>query len=482
MTSLRPLLRRHRSHEFSHAGLLRTSQPPRLRPSPRLLVSNTTTNVNNDSRQEFSLTDAMKSPKLVSSPMTSPSPHPKHLSLTRFPSTWIPLSSTHPLGSSVLRNHLEPTQRVFLDPQKGVKYLWKSRGHRKGCVVEVQEDRETNDGEVEKGIVCKPEKVAQTRWWGCDYWDISWWVAADQNPFLGTLGSIWWCLNGVLFFCYFSRTSPSYTNTEAATAFLGGSTFLVGSYLGWVESLNPARDADFGFEVDELRGMLREPPTNSHHSLGRKRHHFGRHLLHHQREHQPPQLRHRLANPHSPSPSPSQSLSRTSTLISSPASTTSPPSPSDSSPPWRWYGTTPTLAYIANSVQLFGSITFFLSVLCGLPGILPLSGQTGGPDQSSKSEGLWIGLYWGMQILGAPCFMFAGMVFALETQDKWWKLKVGDVGWQVGFWNFWGGAGFFLSPIFGIYRQTSISDPSKFQYWGTAFSTFLGSWFFLIGS
>lgn len=30
--------------------------------------------------------------------------------------------------------------------------------------------------------------------------------------------------------------------------------------------------------------------------------------------------------------------------------------------------------------------------------------------------------------------------------------------------------------------QTDLHDPEKFQYWGTAFSTFWGSWAFLIGS
>ncbi|KDE03085.1 hypothetical protein MVLG_06408 [Microbotryum lychnidis-dioicae p1A1 Lamole] len=414
---------------------------------------------------------------------SAPKPRP---SLTRFPSSWIPLSSSHPLGSSTLSDHLEPNQRVFLDPQKNVKYLWKSRGHRKGCAVEIQSDDahgKEEAAEPEKERAWKEDSVNDLRWWGWDYWDISWWVAGElyisldfrykwrwkadltfvysgngrsnlcksgsdldmrirtkkrltqRLPPHQTLGSIWWCINALFFFCYFSRTTPSYTNTEAATAFLGGSTFLVGSYLGWIESLNPARDAEFGWEVDELRRTLREPAQNSHQSLGRKRHHFGRHLPHPRHHHhhhsvnsdQSAHLRHRLANPHSPSP-PSRSPSRSSTLVPSPAS--SPASP-DPPLPWRWYGTTPTLAYIANTVQLFGSVTFFISVLCGLPGILPVSGQTGGPEQSRTSEGLWIAIYWGMQIVGAPCFMFAGMVFALETQEKWWMPKIRDVGWQM---------------------------------------------------
>lgn len=73
-----------------------------------------------------------------------------------------------------------------------------------------------------------------------------------------------------------------------------------------------------------------------------------------------------------------------------------------------------------------------------------------------------------------------------------------------------GGFGFWFSGIFGIWRQTSIADPGLYQVssaifsasapsthaadllvafssrspqkWGTAFSTFWGSWAFLIGS
>lgn len=37
-----------------------------------------------------------------------------------------------------------------------------------------------------------------------------------------------------------SNTSSAFTNTESAMAFLGGTTFLFGSYFGWVESFNPA--------------------------------------------------------------------------------------------------------------------------------------------------------------------------------------------------------------------------------------------------
>lgn len=142
--------------------------------------------------------------------------------------------------------------------------------------------------------------------------------------------------------------------------------------------------------------------------------------------------------------------------------------------PWKWWGTYKSVAYIANAIQLFGASIFFVSVLCGLPGVLPLSGSAGGPEQSAASEGLWLGLYWGTQVIGAPCFVIAGIMFCLEVQQKWYKPNIFNIGWQIGFWNAVGGAGFFFCGLFGIWRQTSIGDPSYLQKWGSAFSTFWG--------
>lgn len=45
-----------------------------------------------------------------------------------------------------------------------------------------------------------------------------------------------------------------------------------------------------------------------------------------------------------------------------------------------------------------------------------------------------------------------------------------------GFWNIIGGFGFLFCGIFGIWRQTAIGDPDIYQRWGTAFSTFWGSY------
>lgn len=36
-----------------------------------------------------------------------------------------------------------------------------------------------------------------------------------------------------------------------------------------------------------------------------------------------------------------------------------------------------------------------------------------------------------VQILGSPCFTFAGLVFALETQTRWYKPNLVSIGWWM---------------------------------------------------
>lgn len=168
---------------------------------------------------------------------TTPRPH--------IPSHWTRLSSHNFFPSSW---HWEPLRESYSDSSKGIRWNWNSRAGRKGIPPL---PASTHSLEEEKAAGDRPEswtiKRQRIRWIGFDYFDISWWVAI-----IFTVGSIFWCVNAILFFCYFTNVSPAFTNTESATAFLGGLTFLVGGYLGWVESLNPTREVEFGWEIDEL--------------------------------------------------------------------------------------------------------------------------------------------------------------------------------------------------------------------------------------
>ncbi|GAA5940737.1 hypothetical protein JCM1841_000344 [Sporobolomyces salmonicolor] len=368
-------------------------------------------------------------------------PHHRHLVPLRWDHVFSSSPFTNPTSGSASPKPtsspfiLDPTHAQYDDPMHGIRWKWNARAHRKGVPP-----RPVLEGDAEKGAAKeggeKEWKVQRrrkewglmelwgVRWWGWDWGDISWWVA-----FLFTVGSVWWCINGILFFCYFTNTSATFTNTEAAFAFLGGTTFVAGSYLGYVESLNPAVDAgEFAWIVDEEARALLEPSDANTSSLGRRRHHFGTH-------------RHPHSSPSSPF-LPSKSTDR-SNFNSSPTSSFPIRSPAEP-PHWRWFGFSPNLGCIANTIQLIGAVAF--------------------------------------EVIGSPCFVLAGLVFCLETQHKWWKPNLTSLGWQIGFWNVVGGFGFWFCGIFGIWRQTDIHDPNHFQRYGTGLSTFWGSWAFLLGS
>uniref|UniRef100_A0A0K3CL33 endo-polygalacturonase n=1 Tax=Rhodotorula toruloides TaxID=5286 RepID=A0A0K3CL33_RHOTO len=408
------------------------------------------------------------------------SPPPASAEPPLVPSHWRHLASSSPLSRRTSYTAPAANFRTYHDPRHpGIVWEWSTRGHRKGIPPRPLRVREQQDRDEEKyaGLAGEPEKewkieerkaknlwafVRRTRWWGWDVHDISWWVA-----FLFTLGSVWWCIQGIMVFCYSSNTSTAFTDTESAMAFLGGTTFLFGSYLGWVESFNPACSGS----EDDNSGLTDDGAKQAASGSDGKGE--------------------RNVEKGASDAAPASRRKSWSTMgweakedlqyVGPPTSDTTfaPSSPSSTSkrPPWRWFLFTPPpasspifLGYIANTVQLFGAIAFEVSVICGLPGVLPASGAEGGPDQQGAPERDWVAAYW------------ASLVFALETQKRWWKIRPLNIGWNVGFWNVVGGFGFWFSGIFGIWRQTDISDPEHYQYWGTAFSTFWGSWAFLLGS
>lgn len=154
--------------------------------------------------------------------------------------------------------------------------------------------------------------------------------------------------NGVMDWDYFTDSSLHIGLCEAATAFVGGtyvrcpscpylgplplppsiSLFLFGGYLSYVESLNPTRDTDFGWELDEEAHRLFQH-TEPQGPLGRRRKHFGKHVVPRQN------------GGHEKVPSGTSNSSEQS---------------SPSNPPWRWCGTDwKSLGFTANFIQLCGA-------------------------------------------------------------------------------------------------------------------------------
>jgi hypothetical protein len=139
---------------------------------------------------------------------------------------------------------------------------------------------------------------------------------------------------------------------------------------------------------------------------------------------------------------------------------------------WRWFPTLidlrthyiHELGFLACTAQLFGASIFWISGLTALPGIF-----------NHLSPGLEIGIYWTPQVIGGSGFIISGILFMLETQEKWWKPAWSTLGWHIGFWNTIGGLGFTLCPAFGY-------DTADWAQYQASLSTFWASWAFLIGS
>lgn len=106
---------------------------------------------------------------------------------------------------------------------------------------------------------------------------------------------------------------------------------------------------------------------------------------------------------------------------------------------WRWWPTWHRLrthhiyeiGYLACTIQLFGATLFGIAGIVLLPGIL-----------TNLSQWQQNAAYWIPQIVASVCFLSAGLLFTVETQEKWWKPKYRDLGWWIGFWAILGSVGF----------------------------------------
>ncbi|RDW91343.1 hypothetical protein BP5796_02508 [Coleophoma crateriformis] len=87
------------------------------------------------------------------------------------------------------------------------------------------------------------------------------------------------------------------------------------------------------------------------------------------------------------------------------------------------------------------------------------------------------GAYWAPQVVGGSGFIISGVLFMLETQQKWYLPAYTVLGWHIGAWNLIGGIGFTLCGALGF--AASSNTGVAYQ---SSLATFWGSWAFLIGS
>ena len=106
---------------------------------------------------------------------------------------------------------------------------------------------------------------------------------------------------------------------------------------------------------------------------------------------------------------------------------------------WRWWPTWYALktyhikepGYIACTVQLFGATLYGICGVIALPGIL-----------SNLQPWQELGGYWIPETVASVCFLIAGIMFTLITQDKWYRPLPGRIAWWIGVWASIGSVGF----------------------------------------
>lgn len=144
---------------------------------------------------------------------------------------------------------------------------------------------------------------------------------------------------------------------------------------------------------------------------------------------------------------------------------------------WKWLGlkSWKSISFVANFTQFLGTSVFWISTIATAPGVVTANDNI----PADKLNAIYAGVVWTPQVIGASLLLFSSCLITLETQTHWYAINILDLGWHVGFWNVLGSAGFLVSACFGY--SNAPSDTAYF-HWGVAFSTYLGSWTFLLGS
>ncbi|PSR89051.1 hypothetical protein BD289DRAFT_366452 [Coniella lustricola] len=262
-------------------------------------------------------------------------------------------------------------------------------------------------------------------------WDVSYDVAV-----VFTLGSIVWVING--FFVLVPAVDPAASFSGESTwgggvsAVVGATIFEVGSVLLMLEAVNENRSECFGWAVersaDDLLTLTQDKSRCRHHHVEKS--HDG-------------------------------DVGAKTTKDGKGSRT------------WTWCPSWYELkthyfrdiGFLACFFQMLGATVFWISGFTGLPQIL-----------SVLSVPATDGIYWLPQVIGGSGFIISSWLFMLETQKKWYLPAPTVLGWHMGFWNLVGALGFTFCGAFGFASSNDVYDMAAI------WSTFIGSWAFLIGS
>ncbi|KAL1877904.1 hypothetical protein Daus18300_002257 [Diaporthe australafricana] len=347
----------------------------------------------------------------------------------------------------------------------GIYHIWHSRDNRKGrhalalTTSAAASAASTATTAVSGHHQPRPTTTARATLQGIarmllryPVWDVSYDVAA-----VFTLGSVVWVLNG--FFVLLPTTDPAATAWwpgESAwgggvSAAVGASIFEFGSVLLMLEAVNENRADCFGWALEEALGDHGGGGGGVGGLVLRREKGWCRH--HHRRKEA--FLTGKGAGVGDGKDEVDNKTSATGRR-------------------WTWWPSWYELrthyfrdiGFLACLSQMIGATVFWISGFTGLPQVL---GTLTVPAEN--------GIFWLPQVVGGTGFIISSWLFMLETQPNWHTPAPRTLGWHIGFWNLIGAIGFTLCGALGF-----ASGSSEACETASLWSTFIGSWAFLVGS
>lgn len=328
-------------------------------------------------------------------------------------------------------------------------FIWRSRDNRKGrnSIAVPSRDPTARSTPLRSRIYLSLGRLKHGIWQMCTtfrYWDMAYWSGWSYS-----IGSVLFVMDGAWAWqsvAYPDRLSENLiTYGPSLCFFFGALLYQVGAVMAYLECVN-----DGSFQGSAMRRFLEGHEDDSKKMLDEKLHTFFGHLVphHHHKETDgdiekmpsvdPEEGWRRRSRGERPfpiyppgkGPAPRRGgidLGETEEGTSSEYMT------------WRWYPTWHMLrthhvyeiGYVACAIQLFGATLYGICGLVDLPGIL-----------SSLKPWQEEGAFWVPQIVASCCFLTAGILFTVESQENWYRPEPAVLGWWIGFWATVGSCGF----------------------------------------
>lgn len=378
--------------------------------------------------------------------------------------------SIHASGPARVFNPTNVQLRVHTGGSSGIEgpadmaYLWRSRDNRKGRTsIAFPRDDERQPSKRPRFTASRGQVVKGTlrMFIIFPYYDMAYLVGMSF-----AIGSAIFVANGII--CLLPLAYPHLSFGREArllsnglTCFIGALAYQFGALVAYLEAVN-----DGSFHGSAMKRLLQGNEDNEKQLMKVKLFDLFGHLTRNRGED-----RVDMFGPESgwPTQSRKASIVRRGALDLGSESARS-----HESSCFRWWPTWTSLkkhyvfeiGFLACLVQLISSTLYIIVGIVDLPGI----SNTLKPWQENLA-------YWIPNVVASAGFIFASLLFTLETQDRWYKPQPRVLGWWIGFFALVGSIGFEICAAFGpaTYGSENIE-------WQSSVATTWASAVFLVAS